>query len=75
MTKSYLESFKSMYIYKALLHHGYGAFYLRILEYINILDLDKEKVKNLILEREQFYIDSEKESAPEAQILWHLSII
>lgn len=49
---------KKNYIYKALLFHGYSSFTLMILEYINISNLDKNKIKDLILEREQYYIDT-----------------
>lgn len=34
-----------MYIYNALLHYGYGAFSLSILEYIDISNLSKEDAK------------------------------
>jgi len=46
------------YISRALLHHTYSTFTLSILEYIDISNLSKEETKKLILEREQFYIDS-----------------
>jgi group I intron endonuclease len=56
-----------MYICNALKEHGYSAFSLSILEYMNITDCSSlDKAKNLILEREQFYIDSLK---PEYNIL------
>jgi group I intron endonuclease len=55
--KGYLECNKTMYIYNALLVHGYSAFTLTILEYIDITNLSKEDAKNLILEREQFYLN------------------
>ena len=45
-------------IYNALLSYGYSAFSLTILEFIDIVNLPKDKVKNLILEREQYYIDN-----------------
>jgi group I intron endonuclease len=47
-----------MYIYRALLHHGYSKFSLSILEYIDISGLSKSEARKLILEREQFYIDN-----------------
>lgn len=53
----YLERNKTMYIYNALLVHGYSAFTLSILEYLDTTNLSKEDAKNLILEREQFYLD------------------
>jgi len=46
------------YISRALLHHTHSAFSLSILEYIDISNLSKEEARKLILEREQFYIDS-----------------
>ncbi len=55
--KGYLERNITMYIYNALLLHGYSAFTLTILEYIDIANLSKEDAKILILEREQFYLD------------------
>lgn len=45
------------YISRGLLHHGYSAFSLTILEYVNITNLNTEEARNLILEREQFYLD------------------
>jgi hypothetical protein len=47
-----------MYIYNALLHHGYSAFTLSILEFIDITSLSKDEAKKLILEREQYFLDS-----------------
>jgi hypothetical protein len=47
-----------MYIYKALLHHGYGAFSLAILEYIDISHLSKEDARKLVLSKEQYYLDT-----------------
>jgi group I intron endonuclease len=58
--KKYLNRFKSMYIYNALLCHGYSAFSLDIVEYIDISNLSKEDARLLILKREQFYIDELK---------------
>lgn len=55
--KAYLERNKTMYIYNALLVHGYSAFTLTILENLDISNLSKENAKNLILEREQYYLD------------------
>jgi predicted GIY-YIG superfamily endonuclease len=54
---SYLKRTKN-YICNALNCHTHSAFSLTILEYINIKGLSKEEIKKLILEREQFYIDS-----------------
>ena len=45
------------YISRGLFHHEYSAFSLTILEYINITNLNTEEARNLILEREQFYLD------------------
>ena len=56
--KSYINQNKNMYINKALLCHGYSSFSLTILEYIDISNLSKENARKLILEREQYYIDS-----------------
>lgn len=56
--KSYLTKNKSMYINRSLLLHGHLAFSLSILEYIDISNLSKEQAKELILSREQFYIDT-----------------
>jgi group I intron endonuclease len=49
---------KSMYINNALLNHGYSAFTLSILEYIDISNLSLEQTRKLILEREQYYLDT-----------------
>jgi group I intron endonuclease len=56
--KSFLNRNKNMYIYNALLHHGYSAFSLTILEYINISNLNVKETGKLILEREQHYLDT-----------------
>lgn len=45
------------YISRALIHHGYSAFSLSILEYIDISNLSLEEARKLILSREQYYID------------------
>ncbi len=47
--KSYLETNNTMYIYKALLYHGYSAFTLTIYENIDISNLSKEEAKKVIL--------------------------
>ena len=47
-----------MYICRALLDHGYSAFSLAIIEYIDVTGLSKADSKELILEREQHYINS-----------------
>jgi group I intron endonuclease len=52
----YLDNNKKMYICNALNHHGYAAFSLLILEYIDIANLSKEQANKLILG--QFFIDS-----------------
>jgi len=46
------------YIYKALISHSHSAFSLSILEYIDIKNLSKIESKELILKREQYYLDS-----------------
>lgn len=55
--KSYLDNSKSMYISRALLLHKYPAFSLAIVEYIDIFNLSKEAARELILLREQYYLD------------------
>lgn len=54
------------HITRALLLHGYEAFSLSILKYINILNLSKEEARKLILESEQKFIETLK---PEYNIL------
>jgi hypothetical protein len=54
---SYLNRTKSMYICRALLHHGYSAFSLAIIEYIDITNLSFGGPKELILEKEQYHLD------------------
>jgi group I intron endonuclease len=56
-SKKHLEKNKS-YINNAILLHGYSSFSLSILENINITNFSKNKARNIILEREQYYIDS-----------------
>jgi group I intron endonuclease len=46
------------YIYNAIINYGYSAFSLSILRYIEIKGLSNEETKKIILEQEQFYIDS-----------------
>jgi group I intron endonuclease len=57
-SKAYISKTKNSHIYNALLHHSYSSFNLAILEYIDITNLSEDEAKNLILEREQHYIDS-----------------
>ena len=57
LKKSYLERNKNIYIYSAIRNHGYPAFYLSILEYINISNMFKEEARLLILSPEQWYLD------------------
>jgi group I intron endonuclease len=45
------------YICRALLCHGYSAFNLSIIEIIDISNLSKEDARELILSREQIYLD------------------
>lgn len=54
------------YISNALICNTYSEFSLSILEYINITDLSLKDYRNIILAREQFYIDTLK---PEYNIL------
>jgi len=63
---AYITRIKSMLIYKALLKYGYSAFNLTILEYIDIAGLSITESKELIISREQNYLDS---CAPEYNIL------
>lgn len=53
-------------INNALLHYGYSAFSLTILEFIDITSLPESNIKNFVIEREQYYIDLLK---PEYNIL------
>lgn len=64
-SKAYIFKRKT-FIFNALLHHGYSSFNLSILEYVDISNLSKEDARKLILEREQFYINS---LSPEYNIL------
>jgi group I intron endonuclease len=52
-----LKRIKSVYIYNALLHYGYSAFTLSILEFIDITNLSTDEAKKVILEREQYFLD------------------
>lgn len=45
------------YISRALITHGYSTFSFSILEFIDISNLSLEESKNLILKREQYYLD------------------
>jgi group I intron endonuclease len=63
---NHLERNKTMKICNALRFHGYSAFNLSIIEYINIENLSKSESKDLILRREQYYLDT---LAPEYNIL------
>jgi hypothetical protein len=57
-SKTHLVRYNKSYIYNVLHYHGYSAFSLSILEYIDITNLSKEEVRRLIIEREQWYIDT-----------------
>lgn len=46
------------YICNALTLHSHSAFSLSIVEYIDLKNLSLEEARNLILEREQYYLDS-----------------
>jgi group I intron endonuclease len=59
-SKTYLTRSSNSYINNALIKFGYDAFSLTIIEHINISDLSLEQTRLLILEREQYYIDSFK---------------
>jgi group I intron endonuclease len=59
-SKTYLTRSSKSYINNALIKFGYSAFSLTIIEHINISDLSLEQARNLILSREQYYIDSFK---------------
>jgi len=52
------ESRGKSYIYSAILKHGYENFSLIILEHIDITNLSKTESRELVLEREQYYIDN-----------------
>lgn len=52
----HLERDNSIYIYNALKDHGYFAFSLSILEFIDISNLSKKERCILILERENHYL-------------------
>jgi len=54
---SNLEANKNRYIDSALRLHGYSAFSLIILEYIDIKDITKPEAKKIVLKREQYYLD------------------
>lgn len=45
-------------IFNAILNHGYSSFSITIMEYIEISNLTKAEARKLILEREQFFIDT-----------------
>lgn len=55
---NHLDRNKNMYICRALKDHGYAAFFLSILEYIDITNLSKEQAKELVLLREQYYFNT-----------------
>jgi group I intron endonuclease len=59
LSKGYLKNAKvNSYIYNALLDYGHSSFSLSILEYIDITNLSEDKARKLILEREQYYLNS-----------------
>ena len=64
--KTYLEKNKLIHICNAIVYYGHFQFSLTIFEYINISNLSKKEARKLIIEREQFYIDS---FSPEFNIL------
>jgi group I intron endonuclease len=58
--KSYLNRYKNMHICNALLIHGYSSFSLTIIKYIDISNSSSNEVRKLILEREQYYLNTMK---------------
>jgi len=46
-----------MYINNLLLFHGYSAFSLNIIEYIDISNLSKKEIWDIILSKEQSYLN------------------
>ena len=56
-SKSNLTRNANSRIYNALIHHGHSAFSLTIIEYLDVRDLTKSEAKDIIIGREQFYID------------------
>jgi len=62
----YLTRYSNSIICNALYSHGYSKFSLTIMEFIDTSNLNKDEIKKLILEKEQFYLDSFK---PEYNIL------
>jgi group I intron endonuclease len=62
----YLTRYSNSIICNAFYSHGYSKFSLTIMELIDISNLNKDEIKKLILEKEQFYLDSFK---PEYNIL------
>jgi|ERR1700744_802936 len=53
----YILNNKKSYIHNALLNYGHSNFSLTIIEYIDISYLDKKKARELILEKEQYYLE------------------
>jgi len=57
-TSSYLARPGNSYIYNALINYKYSAFSLSILEYLDITNLSKNEAQKLLIEREQYYINT-----------------
>src|SRR5690606_17929532 len=57
---SYLTRPGNSYIYNALINYEHSAFSLAILEYLDIANLSNNEARKLLIEREQFYIDTLK---------------
>jgi hypothetical protein len=57
-SKAFIARNKNSHIYNALLHHGYSAFSLTILKYVDIFNLSKDEVKTLLLQSAQHYLDT-----------------
>lgn len=55
---SYLTRNTKSIICNALVNHGYSKFSLTIIEYVDISNLSKNESKELILRREQHYLDT-----------------
>jgi hypothetical protein len=55
---------KFFYICNALAYHSYDTFSVTILKIINITNLSKKNAQKLILEREQYYLDTLEPFSP-----------
>jgi hypothetical protein len=66
---------KFFYICNALAHHDYDTFSVTILEIINITNLSKKDARKLILEREQYYLDTLEPFPPARPALFYNVLI